>query len=51
MSSRVKHKTKFRTSKTQYNDSIKRNYYYRDVQKVFGHCNIVLYISYKTTFL
>ena len=22
---------------------------YRDVQKVFGHCNFFLYISYKTT--
>jgi hypothetical protein len=21
---------------------------YRDVQKVFGHCNVLLYISYKT---
>ena len=25
-------------------------YSYRDVQKVFGHCNFLLYISYKTTF-
>jgi hypothetical protein len=24
-------------------------YMYRDVQKVFGHCNFLLYISYKTT--
>ena len=23
-------------------------YNYRDVQKVFGHCNFLLYISYKT---
>ena len=22
---------------------------YRDVQKVFGHCNFLLYISYKAT--
>ena len=22
---------------------------YRDVPKVFGHCNVLLYISYKTT--
>ena len=24
---------------------------FRDVQKVFGHCDFLLYISYKTTFL
>jgi hypothetical protein len=28
----------------------KIQYTYRDVQKVFGHCNVLLCISYKTTF-
>jgi hypothetical protein len=31
-------------------ETIKKKIKYRDVQKVFGHCNVLMYISYKKTF-
>ena len=31
-------------------ETVKKKIKYRDVQKVFGHCNVLMYISYKKTF-